>query len=216
MRSWWNSVRPAVLSSSIYWFLRILSATIRTKSKEDTLQSNDGRGRIVAGWHGRSLLAALHFRNRGWYVLISHSRDGEIAKRVWTKLGYNVLRGSTGTDKGGVRAAAECARKLREGATLIFSPDGPKGPSHIVQDGLMWLAQKGNARILPGSTYAKPSKKLRSWDKYLVPFPFARCLVILGEPIDVPENITDEEIEVLRQKVQESMNEIEARAEREL
>src|SRR5436305_14161898 len=84
-------------------------------------------GRIYCGWHGHSFIPAHFFRKRGYWVIISHSRDGETQKRIFAKLGYNIIRGSTG--RGGVRALIEAIRALRNGATMAITPDGPRGPS---------------------------------------------------------------------------------------
>jgi lysophospholipid acyltransferase (LPLAT)-like uncharacterized protein len=213
MRAWWRRVRPGVLSSLIYILVRIIGFTLRLRAEGEEVLDTPG-GKIVSGWHGRSFLAPLRWGKRGWWVLVSHSRDGEIMARLFQKFGFRVVRGSTG--KGGARAAIECARALREGGTLIYSPDGPQGPTHIVQPGIMWLAQHGNAAIIPAAAVARPRKLASSWDSYQIPLPFGRGLLALGSPIFVPKDISDSEVEELRLKVQNAMNSIEDQSERDL
>jgi lysophospholipid acyltransferase (LPLAT)-like uncharacterized protein len=217
MRDWWRRLGPGFVAALLYGLVRLWGLTIRLSARgEEALNANPGKGKIVAGWHGRSFLAPLRWRNRGWFVLVSQSRDGEIATRVWQKLGFNVLRGSTGVDKGGARAAAMCAKALKAGATLIFSPDGSKGPAQILQKGVLWIAQNGEAEIIPATTNARPRKLLRSWDRYLLPLPFSRGVVALGDPITVPKGISDEEMERIRCHVERKLTDLQDEVEREM
>lgn len=186
MRAWWRRISPGLYASIIYALVRVIGITLRIKTRGEEFLSANSKGKIVAGWHGRSFLVALHWRNRGYWAMISHSRDGEIMARLFKKLGFNVIRGSSG--KGGARAAVETAKALRAGGVLVFTPDGSKGPSKIVQDGLLWLAEKGDAEILPTSTIARPRKLMSSWDKYQIPLPFAKCVIEATAPICV-ENV---------------------------
>ncbi len=188
--------------------------TLRIRTKGEELLTANSKGKIVAGWHGRSFLAALRWANRGWYVLVSHSRDGEIMTKVFQKFGFKIVRGSTG--KGGARAAVECARLLRDGEVLLFSPDGPQGPTHLVQQGILWLAQNGNAEILPTTAVARPRKLINSWDSYQVPMPFGKGLLILSDPISVPKGISEEEVEKKRVEIENAIDRVELEGEAEM
>ena len=201
---------PGVAAAIIYVVVRAIGATIRLKVLgEENLETPGGK--IVAGWHGRSFLAPLRWKNRGWYVLVSTSSDGEIMARLFTKFGFKILRGSTG--RGGARAAIECAKVLREGATLLYSPDGPRGPSHVMGEGTIWLAQKGRAAIIPAGAAASKRKLLSNWDRYQVPMPFAVGALTLGSPIEVPESASPEELEVIRLDAEAGLDAAEAAAE---
>ncbi|MBA3726044.1 MAG: DUF374 domain-containing protein [Armatimonadetes bacterium] len=145
---------------------------------------------------------------------MSHSRDGEIMTKVFQKFGFKIVRGSTG--KGGARAAVECARLLRDGEVLLFSPDGPQGPTHLVQQGILWLAQNGNAEILPTTAVARPRKLINSWDSYQVPMPFGKGLLILSDPISVPKGISEEEVEKKRVEIENAIDRVELEGEAEM
>lgn len=212
MREWWRRVRPEVFASIIYFLVRLIGLTLRIQINGAENLEGPG-GKIMAGWHGRSFLAAYYFRNRGWYALISQSRDGEIMARVFQKLGYKIVRGSTG--KGGIKAAVELARILKKGGTAILTPDGSKGPFKIVQDGPMWLAQQGEAQFIPGSTIARPRKLMNSWDRYLVPMPFARAKIEVFPPIAVPKNLDPEQFEQKRAEITDALNRSELLLEKE-
>ena len=210
MKAWFRRKTPGLAANLIYLLVRTIGATIRLSATGEEHLDTPG-GKIVAGWHGRSFLAPLRWRNRGWYVLVSHSSDGEIMARLFTKFGFKVLRGSTG--RGGARAAVECAKALREGATLLYSPDGPRGPSHVMGEGTIWLAQKGRAAIVPAGAAASRRKLLNNWDRYQVPMPFSKGILVVGEPVTVPEGLGDEEREAVRLKAEAALDDVEARAE---
>ena len=94
------------------------------------------------------------------------------------------MRGSTG--RGGVRGALQMARKVREGGVLAFTPDGPRGPTHKVQLGVILMAEKSGAPIVPVGISASRRWLIGSWDSYMIPQPFARAYFLVGEPIYVP------------------------------
>jgi lysophospholipid acyltransferase (LPLAT)-like uncharacterized protein len=179
----------------------------------DRVQSTPG-GKILAGWHGRTFVAAIRFRGMGVWTIISQSRDGEMQNRIFTRFGFKTIRGSTG--RGGVRAAVEAIRVLRAGATMAFTPDGPRGPSGVVQEGIMAMAQKSGAAIFPVGVSASRRKLVRTWDRYMVPGFFSRCIMIFGEPIRVPADAKPEEVERLRVQFEQEMHRLEAEAERRM
>ncbi len=214
MRGWWRGVRPRFFASGIYFIARIIGLTLRVRVVGwENITATEG-GKIVAGWHGRTFLAALMFRNRNWWALISHSRDGEMQDGIFKRFGFRTVRGSTG--RGGARAAVECARILKSGDTFVFTPDGPRGPSQKVQRGILWLAQKGNAAILPAASSARPRKLFSSWDKYMIPLPFAKGIILIGEPILIPQEATEPELEALASTLEEQLTDLQSRAEREM
>jgi lysophospholipid acyltransferase (LPLAT)-like uncharacterized protein len=212
MRSWWRSIQPSLFAFLITSVARCIGLTLRWQvlGEEENLNGVQG-GRIIAGWHGRTFLAALRWRNRGYYALISRSRDGEMQDRIFRRFGYRTVRGST--KRGGARAAVECARLLKKGETFVFTPDGPRGPSREVQEGVLWLAKKSGAAIIPGGAAARPRWLARSWDRYMVPLPFARAAICLGEPIRVPPDATEEELKRIGEQLKRALDEAERRAE---
>jgi lysophospholipid acyltransferase (LPLAT)-like uncharacterized protein len=166
---------------------------------------------IVCGWHGRSMAFSNQFRNRGFWVVISQSNDGEMQTRIFSRLGFRIIRGSTG--RGGARALVESIRALKAGGTMAMTPDGPRGPSQVVQDGVMVMAQKSGAALLPGAFSCRPRLMFRSWDKYIVPLPFSKGIILFGDPISVPQGANAEEVESLRLRLQDEMNRLQDEAE---
>jgi lysophospholipid acyltransferase (LPLAT)-like uncharacterized protein len=211
LKQWWRNARPRVLGRLAYRFIQFVGRTLRLQTPGyEKLQSLNG-GVIICGWHGKSLIPGYFFRRKGVWVVISQSRDGEIQNVVFSSLGYNVIRGSTG--RGGVRAAVEAIRVLRKGAMMAMTPDGPRGPSGVVQGGVMLMAQKSGAALVPVGISARPRWLVPSWDRYLLPFPFARAVFLFGDPIYVPEDASDEQVETLRLRLEQEIHAKEAEAE---
>jgi lysophospholipid acyltransferase (LPLAT)-like uncharacterized protein len=158
------------------------------------------------------MVASIFFRKRGYWVIISKSKDGDIQTHVFQNLGFNVIRGSTG--RGGERALIESIRELKKGATMAITPDGPRGPTHVVQGGIMLMAKKSGAWLVPCGVSARPRFLAKSWDSYMVPMPFSKCVMTFGEPVQVPPDATDEGVEEIRLRLQDAMTQLEMEAER--
>ncbi len=205
-------VSPERLGSMVYGVIRALGATLRVRIENDAPLRELDCGKIVCGWHGRSLIPGVAYRNRGYWVIVSHSRDGRMQTRIFERLGYRVIRGSTG--RGGARAAIESIRALREKAIFAVTPDGPRGPSGIVQGGVMTMAQKSGAALMPVGVSGRPRARVNSWDRYFVPAPFAKGLMLYGEPIFVPADASPDEVEALRQRFEREIHRVQSLADR--
>jgi lysophospholipid acyltransferase (LPLAT)-like uncharacterized protein len=194
----WRRWRRAVGGVLLSWFgpvlLRLLAATWRVRCN-----AGPGRDLLLCGapallvlWHGR-MLAAMPLRGhrgRGITVLVSPSDDGGLADRALRRLGYRAVRGSL--SRGGARALRELAAALTDGAQVVLTPDGPRGPRHAMNDGVAWLARARNAPIVPVAFAADRAWRLRSWDRCLIPKPFARLVVDHGDPIAAPAECDDD------------------------
>ncbi len=171
-------------------------------------------GRIYCCWHGRSFLPGFQMRGKGLWAIFSLSNDGEMQSRIYKRLGYRVIRGSSG--RGGARAAIEAIRVLRHGDCMAITPDGPRGPSHVAQMGVVLMAKKSGAPMVPIGSAASPAWRVSSWDRFLVPWPFARAAVAFGEPVLVPEDASDEQLEAARSALEHALNQADREAARSL
>ncbi len=133
------------------------AATIRLLGKSMSLQSfgfepvdrmyHEGRNIILAFWHGQQLMIPLGYRGSHPEILISQHRDGEIIYRIVKRFGFGAVRGST--TRGGQNALRQLIRLGRQGVDLVITPDGPKGPRHHVQPGVVALAKLTGLPIVP-------------------------------------------------------------------
>jgi lysophospholipid acyltransferase (LPLAT)-like uncharacterized protein len=143
------------------------------------------RPTILAVWHHQLFLASWliwrHGVRRGLpvLVLISRSRDGTLGTEVGRLLGAEVARGST--SRGGGPALRQLLRAVAGGRTVLVIPDGPRGPAGELKPGLVSLAELSGAPVLPLALGVDRGWRLRSWDRMVVPKPFARLWVEVGE-----------------------------------
>ena len=145
---------------------------------------------IYAVWHARILVvpwltARLRRREgaRRVCVLASRSRDGELIAEFARRFDLDVVRGSS--SRGGFEALRELARTIRDGHDVAIVPDGPRGPARRLQGGIVALAATTGAPIVPVGVAARPARRLGSWDRFVVPAPFARCAVVFGGLVEV-------------------------------
>jgi lysophospholipid acyltransferase (LPLAT)-like uncharacterized protein len=138
---------------------------------------------IFSLWHGQLLPLLWHHRNQGVKILISEHRDGEIVARTAQSLGYGLIRGST--THGANRALITLVRELQAGHDVAITPDGPRGPAETYAPGALVAAQRTRAYIIPVAASASRSWRLNSWDRFMIPKPFARVTVAYAEPSQV-------------------------------
>lgn len=171
---------------------------------------------IYAVWHGRILIvpwlnARLREREgaRCVRVLASRSRDGELVAAFVRRFGLDVVRGSS--SRGGAAALRALARAVRAGEDVAVVPDGPRGPACRLQAGIIALAAATGAPIVPLGVAARPARRLASWDRFMVPAPFARCAVVFGAALDVGR---DADRETQRARVERALQDVTDAADR--
>ncbi|HEX2165599.1 MAG TPA: lysophospholipid acyltransferase family protein, partial [Longimicrobiales bacterium] len=148
-----------------------------------------GRPVIFALWHGRLLPLGFVHRGQNIVCLASRSSDGEYITRVLQHWGLGVVRGSSSS--GGDRAFRELIRVVRAGRSVAVTPDGPRGPRERMKPGVLQLAQLTGVPIVPLAAAASRSWWFVSWDRFLIPQPFARLHVEYGDPIFVSRDAGD-------------------------
>ncbi|WP_395094784.1 lysophospholipid acyltransferase family protein [Armatimonas sp.] len=205
------TLKVRALSGMIAGLVKLLAGTARlTIIGEETAMAaiEEHNGGILVTWHGRTLIPLYRYRNRGYWALVSLSKDGDIQARNFARFGFQIVRGSTG--RGGDRAAVQMLRELKKGGVLAFTPDGPRGPARKVQPGVVFFARRSGKPILPLIATATPCKRLTTWDNYLLPAPFSRAAWVFGDPIFIPPDESDEDA---CRRVEEVLNACEAKAE---
>lgn len=211
MKTWWKENQPSVMGSLVAPIAVALGKSLRLhiEGMDETFAIPGGK--IYLLWHGRTIVPGYTFGKKGLWVIISHSNDGDIQTKVLSRLGYQVIRGSTG--RGGERALVESIRCLKSGGSMAITPDGPRGPSGVVQGGVMTMAKKARVPLIPVGISAGPRKLIRAWDQHLVPYPFARAEIIGGKPIYIPPEANADEVEAIRLLVQSELHRLQNEAE---
>ena len=193
--------------------IRLLSATVRVRPA-DSFKTHGGvleKPVIFCLWHNRLALCLMLYQRyvarlhpgRQLAAMVSASRDGGMLARILDHFGVQPVRGSS--SRRGPQALLELTSWAERGYDLAITPDGPRGPRYIVQDGVIALAQLTGLPVVPVTYHLSWKYCLRSWDRFQVPLPFARCEWQLGNVIRVPREVTDAEREVLRQELEKAM-----------
>ena len=189
------------------WVVTGLGPTLRYEIENlDALRaarrgSRDGRV-IYCCWHGTLLPLLYLARDRGLRIVVSRHRDGEVAARAAERLGCRPIRGSTG--RGGV-AALLAALRGGEPGDLALTPDGPRGPRGHFQAGAVFLAARSGLPLVLVGCDAERGWRFSSWDRFLLPAPFARVRLVLAGPLFVPDHAGDEPRERLRARAEASL-----------
>ncbi len=193
--------------------IRILRATMRIRcagrERLEALRSAGGRY-IHAFWHGDLLLMPYAYPGGKIAILISEHRDGEHIARTMERFGHTSVRGST--TSGGAAALRGAVRMARDGYDLGFTPDGPRGPRHKAQMGVVAASRMTGLPIVPVGFSARPARRLGSWDGFIVPWPFSRGVFVYGEPLLVAPEAGAEEMEEARRRVEAALSECARRA----
>ena len=222
-----NPITTSLIGWLIWLYMAICNRTIRWTVEGEAEAEAIWRSHpniIVAAWHSTILLLPSGWNRviRKWMppktrvaMLISLSRDGEPVAKAIRHLGLEAVRGSSGNkkknkDKGGMKALAETLRILKNGGGVCITPDGPRGPAEQAQLGPVIMSLRSGAPVLPYAIVSAPSKRLNSWDRFRIPYPFSRGAIVFGEPVYPDTNLAKEG---LRLALEERLNAATRRAE---
>jgi len=158
-------------------------------------------------WHNRLLIFPLvlrrFFPNRDGAALISASRDGDLLSDAIHRFNYDVVRGSS--SKLGASGLLQLSDVLGGGRDVVITPDGPRGPAYELGPGLVFLAQKTGAPVLPINMEYSSCWRVKTWDRFIIPKPFSKVRVTIGQPEHVRSTSTDQEFESERLRLQNAM-----------
>ena len=162
---------------------------------------------IGALWHNRLLIFPLvlrrFFPNRPGAALISASRDGDLLTDAIHRFGYEVIRGSS--SRLGASAILQLTGELASGRDVVITPDGPCGPAYELGPGIVFLAQKSGASVLPMNLEYSRFWRLGSWDRFIIPRPFSKVRVLISQPLRVDATSNPAQFEAQRLRVQDAM-----------
>ncbi len=175
---------PLAILLRLYW----RSVRLRVSGEERIEHLLASKTRFIpCAWHQRQIFAIaylIRLRKRGVQpgALISPSKDGELAARLLDELGVQAVRGS------GRRSGALAMRDMylaikEQDLSPLIAPDGSTGPPHEFKPGAIMLARLSGSPVVPLSFACTAGIKLRSWDRLLLPLPFSRVEVVIGEPV---------------------------------
>lgn len=191
---------------AIIW---LLNATYRTR----VVRGDDVVDAMIASkgvyvpcyWHQQHIVCAWLVRDwirRGFRAcwIVSASVDGEVPARIAQSWGAEVIRGSAANT--GALVLRDAQKMMKDGVSIVATSDGPLGPAFEFKTGTVLMARVGGAPMVPVACAADRAWYLDTWDHFMVPKPFARVAIAIGEPLDVPRTASKDELERLREEMQ--------------
>lgn len=215
----WSGLRAFLVPRLLRVLHSVLMSTLRITTsgihQARPYLETPSTGMLVVLWHDHTLIPLHLFRRKNIGVMMSASRAGQMQAAFWNLYGWPTVWGST-KKREGIQALRQVLSQLKEGQSFGFTPDGPKGPRHHAQPGVVFLASKTPTVVLPLSLAATRFWQLPTWDRYLIPKPFSHVHVHMGEALWPPQNLNREEMEEWRRRVEAALNAAEAQALAEL
>jgi lysophospholipid acyltransferase (LPLAT)-like uncharacterized protein len=204
-----DSWRARALIEVGFAFYRLWARTLRLQvdDPENVVGFVRERPVIFAIWHNRLLMLPRVFDpcfpSRQSLGLISASRDGDLVATLIERSGYGTVRGSS--SRKGVIALRQLVDSLAAGMNVLITPDGPRGPVYETSPGVVFLAQKTGAPVVPIHLEYSSCWRLKSWDRFVVPHPFARLRARFGAPLQLGPTSDANQLEAERLRLQKAM-----------
>ena len=193
----------------VHAYIRVLRASMRidVRGAEVLAAARKSPGRyILCFWHSRFVLMPYCYPGPRIVVLSSNHRDAEALVRILRRFGIEQARGSS--TAGGATGMRQILRKVEEGCDVGLTPDGPRGPRRRVQPGVIAVARLTGLPIIAVTFSARPARRLRTWDRTLLPKLFSTGLFVYGDPIFVPRDGDGSVQEVKRRALESELDRI--------
>jgi hypothetical protein len=204
------------VAALVYTLGHSVAATLRFRLEDKSgYFSNVPQEKIIfAIWHNRLALALILYRryvarrdrNRRLVAMVSASRDGGLLAAILECFGVQPVRGSS--SRRGAQALREMVSWGRRNHDLAITPDGPRGPCYIVQEGVVSTAQMTGLPIVPVTYHLNWKIRVKSWDRFQIPLPFARCEITVGKVLRVPRETDTVGREELRKQLEAELRSI--------
>jgi lysophospholipid acyltransferase (LPLAT)-like uncharacterized protein len=198
--------------TSTYRFEKVIGSEI-----VDRILADRERAYVPVYWHGHQIAGSHLIRDwirRGFKagIVVSASVDGEVPAAIARSWGAEVIRGSA--QETGALVLRDAVAMMKRGVSIVTMSDGPLGPKHQIKTGTVLVARMGNAPLVPIVCAASRAWTVNTWDSFMIPKPFARLVLAVGEPIEVPRTLPASELENVRDETQAAMESLMTAAEK--
>lgn len=198
----------------IYWFpATLLKLSFKLLYRYELVDphglASDPQKLVCITWHNRLLFICTAFSKKAMHntsAVISASRDGQYLADFMKFFGVEALRGSS--SRKGANAMLGAIHHINAGRNVVFTPDGPRGPKYKIKNGPVAVASKTGAQLVPIVLNSSRCWQLKSWDAFQIPKPFAKLTMIVGAPITIPPDLTEEEMEKYRLIAENALKEL--------
>lgn len=208
-----ESRKSTILGTMAGWLMRAWCSTLRMEVVDNYgfAEKQESEGPIIfALWHNRIFVVPDAWRRlsrgkkfRPVVVLTSASHDGATLARAVGVFGLGSVRGSS--SRRAVAALVALRKALREGTNVCVTPDGPRGPRYVMQPGLLKIAETSKSPIVPVDVTFGKTWRLKTWDRFCIPYPFSKVRVIFDEALVVPGDLDEDEFEQWRSRIEQRL-----------
>lgn len=176
----------------------------------------DGNVYAPCYWHQHHILCTNMIRgwiHRGFRTsfLVSASVDGDVPARIARAWGAEVIRGSA--NQTGALVLRDMRETLKRGVSIVTTADGPNGPKYEFKAGAVLMARIAAVPLVPLACAADRAWHLTRWDDFMIPKPFSRVVLAVGEPIEVPSDTPLDRIEEYRMKMEQAVMSLKSESE---
>ena len=199
----------ALILRLIYCTCRL---TVRNAQYREDAEAQYGAV-VIAFWHEVLPLAVWRYRNSGVNTLTSYSRDGDMIARVIARFGIPAMRGSS--SRGGHEALQRMTYAVQQGVTVAITPDGPRGPRRELKLGPAVVSARASAPVVPIGLAVSRCWRMNSWDRMVIPKPFARIVCEYGEAIPPSDVLDRPAVDAKRLEIEQGLNAVQERVEQE-
>jgi len=207
--------KAAAIGFLAAWLARVWFATVRVsivdRNVYDRHFRQTGRPHHVVGasWHRHAIFLFYFFRNLGdRLIMISRSLDGEMTANIARRFGYTVVRGSS--SRGGHQALKQMVDVMNTSGKKYLcgtAVDGPRGPARVMKKGMVAVARQTGALFVPMACSGNRMITFpKAWDQTILPKPFSRITITFGDPVAIPADLSDSELEAFCQKLEDRLN----------
>ncbi len=180
----------------VYFYIKftLLTSKVRIIFHNFNFTEYEYRQSIYATWHGRVLIMPIinPSKNKSCAIVSDH-QDGRLIGGVIEQAGVKLIFGSSNRRR--ISALKEIMACIKEGYNFLITPDGPRGPARKVDGAVINIASNSGLPIIPASCAAKQAKIFDSWDNFILPFPFGKIVIVFNKPIEIAQNLSNEEKE---------------------
>jgi len=197
-----------------YWTIKILGRTVRFEVINPEIPKSfweRGIPFLIVFWHGRLLMMPFANQGKKLSFLVSPHRDGQVVGKALKQFGLHPILGST--TRKGFSAFKKMLKALQNGSDVGVTPDGPRGPRYKAQIGVIELSRLTGKPIVPVTFGASRKIIFKTWDRFLLPYPFSKGVFIWGEPIHVNPNGDRAHLEEKRFLLENRLNELTEKAD---
>ena len=196
-----------ILGFFTFLYIRAVNLTSSIQFENESIPKqfwNNDKPFILAFWHSQLMMIGFSWKKKqNVNILASSHSDGRFGAIVGKYFNLNNIQTSEKNKSVSLRSIFKL---LNDNNYIGITPDGPRGPKEIVSEGIIKIAKSSKIPIIPIGFWSSKNFKLKSWDSFLITLPFSKCSFVWNEPLEIPNNIQENQIQHYQKLLQEKIN----------